>query len=38
LHIGVIVTHVKKSAGGGILRYTGRLQQHFLDRRIGALR
>ena len=30
LHIGVIVTHVKKAAGGGIRGYAGRLQQHLL--------
>ena len=38
LHIGVIVADVEAAAGRGILRHAGRLQQHLLDRRIGALR
>ena len=38
LHIGMIVTHVKETARRGILRHTRRLQQHLLDRGVGALR
>ena len=38
LHIGVVVANMKEPACRGILRDAGRLQQHFFDRRIAALR
>src|SRR6516165_7987489 len=34
----MLVAHVEQTARSGILRHTGRLQQHAFDRRIGALR
>jgi hypothetical protein len=37
LHIGVIVADMEQAARRGILRDAGRLQQHFLDRLVGAL-
>src|SRR5262252_3851803 len=34
----MLVAHVEQTARSGILRHTGRLQQHAFDRRIGTLR
>ncbi len=38
LDVGVIVADMQRAAGGGILRNSRGLQQHFLDRLVGALR
>ena len=38
LHIAVLVAHMQFAAGGRILRHAGQLQQHLVERRVGALR
>ena len=38
LDVGMLIAHMDFAAGSGVLRDAGRLQQHFVDWRLGTLR